>query len=934
MKTTILIVDDLRENLDHLAMVLSEAGLEILEAESGTRALAIARTMHPDAILIDIVMPGMDGIVLCRSLKAIPELAEIPILMITAVAGEEQQVEAFSGGAVGVLTRPLLDAVLIANLLSVIKQADDELASPKSESDNGSACLVQSIMSRDVARASRDSPLEDLAKTMAERRLSCLLVCHEGRPVGIVSERDIVGVLARSSSGEASISSMTAGDVMSSPLVTVKERSTLGMANFKVSQHPIRRLPVVDERGQLVGIVTQSDMVHALAHEVERRRTKVNLEVAKRTAELEARVKSLETGDKFKTEFLAHMSHEIRTPMTAVIGFAESLADSADADGEVAEAARTILESGRYILELVNEILDLSKIEAGKLELNFRRASPFEIVESVAKLMRDRAREKNLELSVEFEGELPEWFETDAMRLRQILINLTGNAIKFTHRGMIRLGVQYRAGESPEARPCLEFAILDTGIGISEEQLNKLFKPFTQAEASTAAEFGGTGLGLSISRDLARMLGGDIVVSSEAGTGTEFTVRIELEAASEASLLSYEQYTANQKSARTGADVDAEAIPHIPYKLLLVEDTRTNQIVIERLLRKAGAEVEIATNGQIAVEMAQAALANDEPYAVILMDTQMPVMDGREATRLLRSEGYDLPIVALTASAMEKDRRLCLEAGCDDVATKPIIRFELISTIKTYADSKLRREAEIERIAREAESTRVESQRAPVESPQEVASLPDSEPQKLELTDLEQDMLGEIFNLGLGVAGAALSEMTQEEVQLMAPRVAFVERSEVARILEHELSSELSAVRQDFRGSFDGEAVLVFAQEKILGLVSSVMGDAIPSDLTQELEEDVLAEAGNIILGACMATFTDHLQLDLTPSVPRVIYGSGSHVLATEAASDASVLLVAIDFRIESREISGFVSFILDADATHLLIAAVDAHIQRLGLDF
>ena len=927
MKPTILIVDDRRENLDHLAMVLSEAGLEILEAESGTRALAIAHTMHPDAILIDIVMPGMDGIVLCRSLKAIPELAEIPILMITAVAGEEQQVEAFSAGAVGVLTRPLLDAVLIANLLSVIKQADDELASPKSEIDNGSACLVQSIMSRDVARASRDSPLEDLAKTMAERRLSCLLVCHEGRPVGIVSERDIVGVLARSSSGEASISSMTAGDVMSSPLVTVKERSTLGMANFKVSQHPIRRLPAVDERGQLVGIVTQSDMVHALAHEVERRRTKVNLEVAKRTAELEARVKSLETGDKFKTEFLAHMSHEIRTPMTAVIGFAESLADSAGADGEVAEAARTILESGRYILELVNEILDLSKIEAGKLELNFRRASPFEIVESVAKLMRDRARDKNLELSVEYEGELPEWFETDAMRLRQILINLTGNAIKFTHRGMIRLGVQYRAGESPEARPCLEFAILDTGIGISEEQLNKLFKPFTQAEASTAAEFGGTGLGLSISRDLARMLGGDIVVSSEAGTGTEFTVRIELEAASEAPLLSYEQYTANQKSARTGADVDAEAIPHIPYKLLLVEDTRTNQIVIERLLRKAGAEVEIATNGQIAVEMAQAALANDEPYAVILMDTQMPVMDGREATRLLRSEGYDLPIVALTASAMEKDRRLCLEAGCDDVATKPIIRLELISTIKTYADSKLRREAEIERIAREVESTRVES-------PQEVASLPDPEPQKLELTDLEQDMLGEIFNLGLGVAGAALSEMTQEEVQLMAPRVAFVERGEVARILEHELSSELSAVRQDFRGSFDGEAVLVFAQEKILGLVSSVMGDAIPSDLTQELEEDVLAEAGNIILGACMATFTDHLQLDLTPSVPRVIYGSGSHVLATEAASDTSVLLVAIDFRIESREISGFVSFILDTEATHLLIAAVDAHIKRLGLDF
>ena len=927
MKPTILIVDDRRENLDHLAMVLSEAGLEILEAESGTRALAIAHTMHPDAILIDIVMPGMNGIVLCRSLKAIPELAEIPILMITAVAGEEQQVEAFSAGAVGVLTRPLLDAVLIANLLSVIKQADDELASPKSEIDNGSACLVQSIMSRDVARASRDSPLEDLAKTMAERRLSCLLVCHEGRPVGIVSERDIVGVLARSSSGEASISSMTAGDVMSSPLVTVKERSTLGMANFKVSQHPIRRLPAVDERGQLVGIVTQSDMVHALAHEVERRRTKVNLEVAKRTAELEARVKSLETGDKFKTEFLAHMSHEIRTPMTAVIGFAESLADSAGADGEVAEAARTILESGRYILELVNEILDLSKIEAGKLELNFRRASPFEIVESVAKLMRDRARDKNLELSVEYEGELPEWFETDAMRLRQILINLTGNAIKFTHRGMIMLGVQYRAGESPEARPCLEFAILDTGIGISEEQLNKLFKPFTQAEASTAAEFGGTGLGLSISRDLARMLGGDIVVSSEAGTGTEFTVRIELEAASEASLLSYEQYTANQKSARTGADVDAEAIPHIPYKLLLVEDTRTNQIVIERLLRKAGAEVEIATNGQIAVEMAQAALANDEPYAVILMDTQMPVMDGREATRLLRSEGYDLPIVALTASAMEKDRRLCLEAGCDDVATKPIIRLELISTIKTYADSKLRREAEIERIAREVESTRVES-------PQEVASLPDPEPQKLELTDLEQDMLGEIFNLGLGVAGAALSEMTQEEVQLMAPRVAFVERGEVARILEHELSSELSAVRQDFRGSFDGEAVLVFAQEKILGLVSSVMGDAIPSDLTQELEEDVLAEAGNIILGACMATFTDHLQLDLTPSVPRVIYGSGSHVLATEAASDTSVLLVAIDFRIESREISGFVSFILDTEATHLLIAAVDAHIKRLGLDF
>ena len=946
MNSTILIVDDLRPNLDHLGAVLTESGIRILEAESGTRALAIAQAIRPDAILIDIVMPEMNGIDLCRSLKAIPELAEIPILLITAhTAEEEQEVEAYEAGAIGVLIRPIPDAVLLARVNSAIRHAGRGQLVAESETKPDAACLVESIMSRDVARVRRNRPLQEVAQIMADRKHSCLLVCEEGRPIGIISERDMVGVLARI--GNSGLSeSLIAADVMSSPLVTVKERSTLGMANFKVSHHPIRRLPVVDEDGQLVGLVTQSDMVRALSKEVERRGSPGARDVTDRTAELEARIEELETGNRFKTEFLAHMSHEIRTPMTAVIGFAESLAESADVGSDVAEAADTILDSGQHILELINEILDLSKIEAGKLELDIRRTSPFEIAETVANLMRDRARDKELDFAVEYDGDLPEWFETDAMRLRQILINLTGNAIKFTDTGQIGLRLRYRAGD----RPCLEFSVTDTGIGMSPDQQAKLFQPFTQAEASTAAQFGGTGLGLSISKQLAQSLGGDICVSSEAGAGTEFTVRINLQTTSNVSLVSYETYKSGAQSAETAAGPDSGELPQIPFKLLLVEDTRTNQIVIERVLRKAGAEVWVAANGLIATEMAREALENGDPYDVILMDTQMPVMDGREATRLLRSEGYDLPIVALTASAMVHDRQLCLDAGCNDVATKPIDRRKLITTIKTFADSKRRGERGTYKVVSEVDATKIDSSinevTTKVEAPhrvEKVATAPvpttsaaPSSPSGLGvvLSDLQQDMLREIFNLGLGVAAASLSEMTQEEVLIMVPKIAFVERAAVARILERELSSQLSAVRQDFSGSLDGEAVLVFAEEKILGLVSSVLGDDIPSDLTKELENDVLAEAGNIILGACLGTFADNLRLELDPSVSRVVQGNGSEVLESDTSSDRPVLLVGIDFRIESREISGFLSFILDLEATQLLISAVDAHIERLGIDF
>ncbi len=393
----------------------------------------------------------------------------------------------------------------------------------------------------------------------------------------------------------------------------------------------------------------------------------------------EARKKAVQAM-RYKSDFLANMSHEIRTPMTSILGYSSILLEGLREDPNLSGAAQTIHRNGEYLLELINEILDLSKIDAGALRVESLPCSPTQIVSEVVNLMQVRADSKQLALHVQYESSLPEQIQTDPTRLRQILVNLIGNAIKFTEQGEIRFVVRGVPGETS----FLNFEVHDTGIGMSSEQLGKLFQPFSQADSSTTRKFGGTGLGLSISKRLAELLGGTLTVCSAPGKGSVFTLSIQSGCCdatawqSPANIPTVVEKSAPKKSAEPMSETK------LPYRILLAEDGPDNQRLINYFLTRAGATVTLADNGWIALNVVREGIARGEQFDCVLMDVQMPVMDGYQATMELRREHYHGPIIALTANAMTHDRQLCLDAGCDDYATKPIDRLKLLELVDRH----------------------------------------------------------------------------------------------------------------------------------------------------------------------------------------------------------------------------------------------------------
>ena len=391
-----------------------------------------------------------------------------------------------------------------------------------------------------------------------------------------------------------------------------------------------------------------------------------------------------------KSEFLANMSHEIRTPMTAILGFAEAATERCNQeDDELVEYLQIIRRNGEHLLQIIKDILDLSKIEAGKLAVEQIECAPFQIIAEVESLMRIRSAARGLALHVAYEGCIPETIRSDPTRLRQILINLMGNAVKFTELGQVTLVT--RLSSLPNGSPTLEFDILDTGMGIPDEQVAHLFKPFSQADASTTRKFGGTGLGLVISKRLAEALGGDVeLVESAPGSGSRFRLTVPTGPLDGIPMLD-QPLTTTTDGEDTTAAMPSNVEP-LHCRILLAEDGPDNQRLIAHVLRMAGADVTVVDNGQQAVDEALAPVDPLDhadrglPFDVILMDMQMPLMDGYTAARKLRGRGYTGPIIALTAHAMASDRQKCLDAGCDAYTTKPIDKKELIALVRSHID--------------------------------------------------------------------------------------------------------------------------------------------------------------------------------------------------------------------------------------------------------
>jgi PAS domain S-box-containing protein len=417
--------------------------------------------------------------------------------------------------------------------------------------------------------------------------------------------------------------------------------------------------PIIGHDGEYRGVMTSFEDVSELE------RHKVELSHAKSAAD---------RANKAKSMFLANMSHEIRTPMNAILGYTEVLRNGYfDSEVNRQKYLATIHNSGEHLLALINDILDLSKIEAGNMEIECERCSTRELLAQTVNTLQIKAQQKRITLRYETDRTVPDTIRTDAFRLKQALLNLIGNAIKFTDRGGVTVIVRsVREG----SKQLLAFDVIDTGVGIPPDQQKKIFDPFSQADSSITRKFGGTGLGLSISRQIAEKLGGGICVESVPGQGSKFTVTIDPGVVDNVSMV------------RFSSEDDIQAVEIKPQEsryrfegkhFLVVDDGESNRELASLLLKRAGGIITAAENGREALD-----LASRNRYDVILMDMQMPVLDGFSATRELRRRSYDGPIIALTANVMQEDEQMCREAGCDAFLAKPISSALLLKTVALF----------------------------------------------------------------------------------------------------------------------------------------------------------------------------------------------------------------------------------------------------------
>lgn len=419
------------------------------------------------------------------------------------------------------------------------------------------------------------------------------------------------------------------------------------------------------------GIVICALMVYV--YEFLKTESKLVEQTTQRFQELEntrKRAAKEEQANAAKSAFLANISHELRTPLGAILGYAELLQDETLDQVKRNEFSNTILRNGQQLAHLVNDLLDLTKVEAGKIELENIEFKPNQILLEVIELLRLQAQKKNLSLSLTYKEQVPDRLISDPTRIKQVLMNVIGNAIKFTEKGEVNVRVYFNNSAS-----LLSIEVQDSGVGMTKDEQKKLFRPFSQADASICRKFGGTGLGLSLSKKLAQLMGGDLELAwSLVGKGSQFNFKLPVQVASV------------QSSMRPSAQLHPRSefiVKPSPahllagLRILLVDDTPDSQKLISLYLTKTGAQVDLASDGSEAVQIATAV-----SYDLILMDVQMPVMDGLQAATLLRKNSFSKPLIALTAHAMKEDRDRCLAAGFDDYLTKPIDKEILVQKIK------------------------------------------------------------------------------------------------------------------------------------------------------------------------------------------------------------------------------------------------------------
>ncbi len=648
MNTNVMVVEDEYVIASDIKHTLEEMGYEVCSTvSSGEEAVARASRERPDLVLMDIVLRDkMDGI---EAAKQIGSRFNIPVVFLTSYADEDVLPRARAASPFGYLVKPFDDRELNATIQMALDRAALEAKLCESEE-----------RFRIVADFTYDWEY---------------WVAPDGRLVYVSpSCQRITGYRAEEFIDDPGLLVAIAHPDNKQSLA---EHSRVEIERKEAQSHTFR---ITTRDGQQRWIEHKCQPVYGSDGRYRGRRASNRDVTERKQAEVElAKAKlAAETANRSKSEFLANMSHEIRTPMTVILGYTGLLKNGKVPPDEQATALLTIKRSGEALLQLINDILDLSKIESGKMVTERTECSPWQIVEDVVSLMQVTAEDKGLDLMAKRTFPLPDTIHTDPARLRQILVNLISNAIKFTKDGSVRITVRCTRQKDAAAR--MRFVVTDTGIGMTAQETTRLFEPFTQANASTTRHFGGTGLGLAISKRLANLLGGDIKVESQPGKGSTFTLTIDPGSLEGIAMLqsSPDVQAESDRPTQTSEEIALSG------RVLLAEDEQDIQRLVCLILKNVGLRVDVAENGRIAYDKALASESQGEPYDLILMDIQMPQLDGYEATRQLRRNGWTKPIIALTAQAMAGDGEKCLEAGCDDYIPKPMTDEELFSTIARH----------------------------------------------------------------------------------------------------------------------------------------------------------------------------------------------------------------------------------------------------------
>ncbi|MGL5130969.1 MAG: response regulator [Planktothrix sp.] len=696
----ILVVDDTVDNLRLLDTFLSSRGYNVRLSRDGNFAIKSALEDPPDLILLDIMMPAPDGYEVCSQLKSYEQTRQIPIIFISAKDQTFDKVKAFSIGGNDYITKPFeLEelATRVENQLKIWKLS-------QALTQQNSLLKAENIIQERI-RSSLN--LEDILTTAVEevRRFLSVdrVLIYQVLPNGnrsaitesvepgwpsvkgqIFPEEMFIGEFQYDDFQEKfcliediNINQSTITPALKNILNLLKVQAKLLVPIVKDSslwgyliahhcQKPRKWHQSEIESIQHISIqlaiaVQQSTLFEQAKAEI--------IERKKAEAALQKAVKAADIANRAKSEFLANMSHELRTPLNAILGFAQLMNHDLSLKPDYQRYVEIINRAGSHLLELINDILEMSKIEAGRVTLNKTDFNLISFLNNLQNILQIQAIQKGLNLLFEISSEIPQFVRTDEGKLRQVLINILGNALKFTQIGSVTLRARLKP-ENKSDQLSIIFEIEDTGLGISPEEISNLFQAFAQTETGRK-HHEGTGLGLAISRKFIQLMGGDITVQSVVNQGTIFTFKILVQ--------------------RVESTILHSSIFHPPilrlapqqpsYKILAVDDILESRLLLSEILNGVGFQVKEAENGLQAVELCQTWKPD-----LIFMDMRMPVMNGLKATQIIKADlcTHKTLIIALTASAFEEDRAMLLEAGCDDFIRKPFQREQLLEKVKQY----------------------------------------------------------------------------------------------------------------------------------------------------------------------------------------------------------------------------------------------------------